>query len=195
MEVLLIFVVLVAGWALVGALGKSRYEISWLPTTASTELPAGQPQSKRVARSEIATELERLGAMASKLTVTGPAFVVDGDGLYIGDASLRLAGVDAPEQDQPYGINAKQALIRLCQGNEVRAVLSGGRSHGRFVATCYLPDGRDLGAELVKIGLALDWPKYSGGKYRHLEPDGVRRRLWRCDARQKGRMPPRSMPD
>jgi endonuclease YncB( thermonuclease family) len=60
--------------------------------------------------------------------------------------------------------------------------------HGlhRCVAQCFLPDGRDLAAELVSAGLALDWPKFSGGKYRHLEPADARRKLWRGDARQKG---------
>ena len=45
--------------------------------------------------------------------------------------------------------------------------------------------------ELVRIGLALDWPKFSGGKYRHLEPEDARRKLWRAAARQRGmlRMP------
>jgi micrococcal nuclease len=57
-----------------------------------------------------------------------------------------------------------------------------------------LPDGRDLSAEMVKAGHAIDWRKFSGGKYRQLEPDGIRKKLWRCDARQKGRMPAR-LPD
>ncbi|MEL6838766.1 MAG: nuclease, partial [Pseudomonadota bacterium] len=53
---------------------------------------------------------------------------------------------------------------------------------------CFLPDGRDLSAEMVKQGLALDWAKYSGGVYRHHEPQDVRKKLWLADARQNGRM-------
>ena len=60
-------------------------------------------------------------------------------------------------------------------------------SYDRIVARCYLPDGTDLAAELVRQGLALDWPTFSGGAYRHLEPDGIRRKLWRAAARQQGR--------
>lgn len=36
--------------------------------------------------------------------------------------------------------------------------------------------------------MALDWPKFSGRAYTHLEPAGVRKKLWLADARQKGRM-------
>ena len=59
-------------------------------------------------------------------------------------------------------------------------------SYDRIVAECFLPDGRDLAAELVRSGLALDWRKFSGGKYRHLEPEDARRKLWRAQARQRG---------
>lgn len=122
--------------------------------------------------------------------VCGQAWVIDGDTIDIGGTRIRLAGVDAPEMDHPYGKKAKWALVNLCKGQEVRAVFDGDLSHERTVATCYLPDGRDLSAEMVMAGLAIDWPKFSKGKYRHLEPEGVRKRLWRCVARQRGRMPP-----
>lgn len=124
----------------------------------------------------------------------GPAWVIDGDTVDIGGTRIRLSGIDAPEIDQPYGRNAKWTLVNLCKGQEIRAVFDGDRSHDRTVATCYLPDGRDLSAEMVKAGMALDWPKFSRGRYSGLEPSGIRRKLWRCAARQKGRMPP-SLPD
>lgn len=129
----------------------------------------------------------------------GRAWVIDGDTIDIAGTRIRLAGIDAPEMDHPYGKSAKWALVNLCKGQEVRAVFDGDLSHDRTVATCYLPDGRDLSAEMVKAGMAIDWPKFSCGKYSMLEPDGIRKKLWRCDARQKGRMPPplspRGMPE
>ncbi|MDP3197558.1 thermonuclease family protein [Tabrizicola sp.] len=124
----------------------------------------------------------------------GRAWVIDGDTLDIAGTRVRLAGVDAPEIDHPYGQSAKWTLVNLCKGQEVRAVFDGDLSHDRTVATCYLPDGRDLSAEMVKAGLAIDWPKFSRGKYATMEVPGIRRKLWRCDARQKGLMPP-SLPD
>lgn len=126
--------------------------------------------------------------------VRGRAWVIDGDTIDISGTRIRLAGIDAPEMDHPYGRNAKWTLLNLCKGQEVRAVFDGDLSHDRTVATCYLPDGRDLSAEMVKAGMAIDWPKFSHGKYSGLEPPGIRKKLWRCDARQKGRMPP-SLPD
>lgn len=123
--------------------------------------------------------------------IRGRAWVIDGDTLDIGGTRIRLAGIDAPEMDHPYGRTAKWALVNLCKGQEIRAVFEGDLSHDRTVATCYLPDGRDLSAEMVAAGMAIDWPKFSCGKHARLEVPGIRRKLWRCDARQKGRMPPR----
>lgn len=131
---------------------------------------------------------------ALNAALTGRCWVVDGDTIDIGGTRIRLAGIDAPELDHPFGKNAKWFLVRLCQGHEVKAVFHADLTHDRTVATCFLPDGRDLSAEMVKAGMAVDWPKFSGGKYRDLEVPGIRKKLWRCDARQKGTMP-RTMPD
>ena len=119
----------------------------------------------------------------------GRCYVIDGDTIVIGDVRIRIAGIDAPELDHPWGKKSKWAVVNMCKGQIVAAHIRDELSYGRVVATCYLQDGRDIAAELVKCGLALDWPKYSGGKYRHLEPPDARRKLWRADARQKGRMP------
>lgn len=51
-----------------------------------------------------------------------------------------------------------------------------------------MPDGRDLSGEMVKIGMAIDWPKFSGGIYRALETPDARKKLWLATARQQGRM-------
>ena len=116
----------------------------------------------------------------------GRCWVIDGDTIVINNIRLRLAGIDAPELDHPWGRQSKWALVQLCKGQTVTARIKPELSYDRRVAECFLPDGRDLGAELVRIGLALDWPRFSGGKYRHLEPAGVRRKLWRAAARQRG---------
>ena len=120
--------------------------------------------------------------------LSGKAYVIDGDSLVIANQELRLFGIDAPEFDHPYGKSAKSALIKLCNGQIIRAEIIDTDIHGRKVARCTLPDGRDLSAEMVKLGLAIDWAKFSGGIYRHLEIEGARKKLWLADARQKGRM-------
>lgn len=121
-------------------------------------------------------------------TIEGPAYVIDGDSIVIKKTQVRLFGVDAPEMNHPYGKKAKWALLALCKGQTVRAEIIERDAHDRTVAKCYLPDGRDLSAEMVKQGLAIDWPKFSGGKYRDLEVPDARKKMWLADARQKGRM-------
>lgn len=105
--------------------------------------------------------------------------MIDGDTIIVEKTKIRLAGIDAPELDQPYGKKAKWAMHALCKGQVITVDLSGETSHDRLVGTCYLPDGRDLAAELVKQGLALDWALFSNRKYRHLEPEGARKRILR----------------
>lgn len=139
--------------------------------------PTPQPFDKRSAR---ATPTEK--------TITGPAYVIDGDSLVIRKTQVRIFGVDAPELNHPFGKKAKWAMVALCKGKQIRAEVTEIDAHGRTVARCYLPDGRDLSAEMVKQGLAIDWPKFSGGKYRSMEPADARKKMWLADARQKGRM-------
>ncbi len=120
----------------------------------------------------------------------GKCHVIDGDTIVISGTKIRIAGIDAPELDHPWGKKSKFAMISLCKGKIVTAVIKEEISYDRIVAQCYLPDGTDVAAELVKQGLALDWPKFSGGEYRHLEPPGIRKKLWRAAARQQGRFRP-----
>ncbi len=127
-------------------------------------------------------------AVITRRTITGSAYIVDGDTLVIQKCQIRLFGVDAPEMNHPYGKRAKWALVTLCKGQNIRAEVVAEDDHGRLVAQCYLQDGRDISAEMVKLGMAIDWKKYSGGIYRALEVPDARRKLWLADARQKGKM-------
>lgn len=121
-------------------------------------------------------------------SIKGKCYVIDGDTIVISGTKIRIAGIDAPELDHPWGKKSKFAVVRMCKGNVVTAEVKEEVSYDRIVAKCYLSDGTDIAAELVKQGLALDWPKYSGGEYRHLEPTGIRKKLWRAAARQRGMM-------
>lgn len=139
----------------------------------------------------IITETPFRPASPPPLTPTvlqGRCWVVDGDTIVIDKVHIRLAGIDAPELDHPWGKQSKWALVQLCKGQTVTAHIRPELSYDRVVAECFLSDGRDLAAELVRAGMALDWPKFSGGKYRHLETADARRKLWRADARQRGRL-------
>lgn len=148
----------------------------------------GISRSERTDPSRVGKDAKRGTAPRAPILITGKAHVIDGDSLVVAKQELRLFGIDAPEFDHPYGKSAKSALIKLCDGQIIRAELQYTDTHGRKVARCTLPDGRDLSAEMVKLGLAIDWAKFSGGIYRHLEIEGARKKLWLADARQKGRM-------
>jgi endonuclease YncB( thermonuclease family) len=125
--------------------------------------------------------------IAAGSTLRGKCYVIDGDTIHINSTRIRLAGIDAPELEDPWGKKAKWEMVSICKGKVITAKLAHDKSYDRIVATCFLPDGTDISAELVRRGLALDWAKFSGGKYRHLEPVGVRKKLWRVAAKHQGK--------
>jgi len=156
----------------------------------SITAPSAQPKTPQLAapaRGE-AFDAATAHSVTMPRVLEGPAYVTDGDTITIQKTQVRLYGIDAPELHHPYGKTAKWAMVRLCKGHSIRAEITDEDEYGRTVAKCFLPDGRDLSEELVKQGLAIDWPKFSGGKYSNLEVAGIRKKLWLADARQKGRM-------
>ena len=161
--------------------GSSHHEVSAVDTA---KLGHYRP---RIPRKRSTWEQKPLRTPTTR-TLKGKCYVIDGDTIVISNTKIRLAGIDAPELEHPWGKKAKFALIALCKGQVVTAEIKEEVSYDRIVAKCLLPEGTDIAAELVKQGLALDWPKFSGGAYRHLEPDGVRKKLWRCAAKHQGRL-------
>ena len=131
-----------------------------------------------------AVHIANEAAQNGTTTLQGKCYVIDGDTIVIDNVHVRISGIDAPEIDQPWGQKAKSAVIGLCTGHIITADVTEELSHDRVVAKCTLPDGRDLAAEIVRRGLALDWPAYSGGKYRRFETADARRKLWRSARRQ-----------
>jgi endonuclease YncB( thermonuclease family) len=148
------------------------------PDHTAKRTPANRPAPKPARPWQVDSHAPGQTAPAARgSTLRGRAYIIDGDTIAIKRTKIRLAGIDAPEIDQPYGQKSKWEMVRICKGQEITVVMHGETSYDRQVGTCYLPDGRDIGAELVKQGLALDLACFSGGKYRGLEPDGARRKL------------------
>lgn len=101
--------------------------------------------------------------------ITGPARAKDGDSLVINGREMRLKGVDAPEfrqtceiagQSIACGRQAQQALQRwlnrappTCTGSEIDR-------YGRLLVNCRV-NGVDIGADLVRNGLAVDFGAYA----------------------------------
>jgi micrococcal nuclease len=77
---------------------------------------------------------------------------------------VRLSHIDCPEKrgKQPFGDKAKQAASDLCFGAEVTLKTDGKKDrNGRYLGEIWLQDGRCVNQELVKMGLAWHYKKYS----------------------------------
>ncbi|MCK0167291.1 thermonuclease family protein [Jannaschia sp. S6380] len=97
-------------------------------------------------------------------TLSGPIRVIDADTIDIGAAAnVRLLGIDAAEDGQtctdaagavlPCGRMATLGARRLYQGRIARCTVHDRDRYGRLLAICRV-DGRDMNAELVRLGLA-----------------------------------------
>ncbi len=128
------------------------------------------------------------GALAADSQLTAIK-VQDGDTLRIGDTRIRLFGIDAPESKQscerdglPWlcGQEAGKFLRSLVAGQKIACVEKDRDRYGRTVATCALPDGRNLGAEMVRAGMALAYRQYGGKLYDapEAEAKAEQRGLW-----------------
>jgi micrococcal nuclease len=179
LEILLLIVAfsIVVLWVYVSNREPDEPTLRKQPPTLKPRVSSPAPFNRRTAK-----------PLPSKPEIYGAAYVVDGDTIVIQKTQIRLFGIDAPELDHPYGQKAKWAMVALCKGQKIRAVITEKDAYDRTVAKCFLPDGRDLSAEMVKIGMAIDWPKFSGGIYRALETPDARKKLWLATARQQGRM-------
>ncbi len=73
---------------------------------------------------------------------------------------VRLAEIDAPEMNQPYGSNAKQSLYEIISSEMVKLDVQDTDSYGRTVARVTRVDGLDVNAQQIKIGAAWTYPQY-----------------------------------
>ena len=135
----------------------------------------------------LAAAIAVLRAVAfGKRSITGKAYVTDGDGIRVAGQEVRLAELDAPEWDQKakhrdgywfnHGKRVKSALIREIGGKHVRVSVKGTDKFGRRlgIVTC---KGRDIGEWLVREGHAI---AAYGDRYVHVEREAreARRGMW-----------------
>ncbi|MFB0875849.1 MULTISPECIES: thermonuclease family protein [unclassified Sphingobium] len=95
------------------------------------------------------------------------AWVTDGDTFRLESGErIRIARIDAPETHRDQAKCAGEVVLGLRAKDQATSLLAGrevtfhrvGRSYNRTVATVML-DGRDLGSELVRMGVAAWWPR------------------------------------
>lgn len=90
--------------------------------------------------------------------------IADGDTIRVlykgGQLKIRLAEIDTPEKEQPYGNRARQALAELVAGKVVRVVEQDRDRYGRIVGRVYVGD-LDVNAALVRQGAAWVYRQYA----------------------------------
>lgn len=93
--------------------------------------------------------------------------VLDGDTFTLSGESrrIRVWGLDAPEWDQQGGSNATATLRGLISGKALRCNVVDIDRYGRLVGQCFLPDGRDIAAAMIRSGAATEYCRYSRGFY------------------------------
>lgn len=122
-------------------------------------------------------------------TISGSTRVVDGDTLVVAGKRVRLYGIDAPESAQMCGTMACGQAATAYLANVLlpygRAVVCEGKMtdrYGRTVATCSV-SVFDLGAMMVQAGWAMEYTRYSDGRYHEFEAEAraARRGMWATD--------------
>lgn len=127
----------------------------------------GEWRAAKRARAGVAILLLLIGfTLARAETVTGRVVGInDGDTLILrvdgGERmGIRLAGIDAPELDQPYGAAARRALTTLARSGAARVEVVDRDAYGRLVGTVYI-GGRNINAALVEEGAAWVYRRYN----------------------------------
>lgn len=112
------------------------------------------------------------------------SYVTDGDTFhFISDNGekykVRLADIDAPESTQPYGLEAKQQLIKYIKGRVV--TIKNTDRYGRKIAYVYKGE-TDIGLRMINDGLAWWYEYYAkdNAAYKEAEEEARKqnRGLW-----------------
>ena len=104
------------------------------------------------------------GTRSRPSTISGRCWVSDGDGIVVEGARVRLAGLDAPEQDQlavgrggrfyDQGEMIKRMLCKKIGGKRVEVHVNGVDRYGRVIGTVFLGD-ENINRMMVMKGWAI----------------------------------------
>ena len=101
-------------------------------------------------------------------TLSGKVVAIkDGDTVVVLDSlnnqtTLRLAEVDCPEKNQPFGTKAKQFTSEQIYFKTIKYVITDTDKYGRSIAMIYYDtDNKYLSAEIIKAGMGWHYKKYS----------------------------------
>lgn len=109
--------------------------------------------------------------------------VVDGDTIDVlynaNSYRIRLADIDCPEDDQPFGDSATKFVSDLCLSKLVTVENKGEWDmYGRLIATIIVRDTLNVNLALVKMGLAWHYKQYSDKKeYSDIEEEARKKHI------------------
>ncbi len=99
------------------------------------------------------------------------------------EVRFRIQGIDAPELSQAFSRKSRNYLAGLIHGKRVCVKVQREEDgFGRPVVYAFTPDNRDVGAEMIKAGMAWHFKKYDNSDlYAKLEEEARERKvgLWR----------------
>ena len=108
----------------------------------------------------------RRGALTLRVRVKVVA-VTDGDTVKVitkkggTPLNVRLHGIDAPELDQEYGEESKEALTKMVEGKIIFVDIVGVDRFGRQIGILHKGKPRNsFNKLLIELGFAYDWPTY-----------------------------------
>ena len=110
-------------------------------------------------------------SLFSQTTLTAKVVgIKDGDTVVVLDSlnnqtTLRLAEVDCPEKNQPFGTKAKQYTSDQIYLKTIKYVVTDTDRYGRSIAMIYYDeDNKYLSAEIIKAGMGWHYKRYSTSK-------------------------------
>ena len=102
--------------------------------------------------------------LASAYTPLKNIKVVDGDTIRAEakgqEIKIRLVEIDAPEMDQPFGLQSKNFLNRLLYKKDVTLIAQGEDRYGRILGNIF-SDELNVNLLMVKYGMAWVYEKYA----------------------------------
>lgn len=112
--------------------------------------------------------------------------IIDGDTVAFGELKVRILGIDAPDKPlwmKELAASRLEDLSRDFGGLRCASTTKvPQRSYDRVVMQCvFQKNAADVGGSMVSQGFAVDWDRYSGGKYGSFMDNAIaaRRGLWR----------------
>jgi micrococcal nuclease len=141
--------------------------------------PESNDYEEKIKETEYITEKEN-NILDYSYKVIG---VKDGDTFVIlfegKEQVVRFAHIDCPEKKQPFGKKAKYFVSDMCFGKNIKLLHENKYDrYKRLIAEVILEDGTNLNKELVKLGLAWHFKKYSEDfEYAELETEAKKNKI------------------